>query len=75
MKWSTYYAVAATYLDAEWGSGWRIAIHYTPLLVNQKLGEVPLDVVAEETTFAGLQKLVDRCNIVTVDINLADNGS
>jgi hypothetical protein len=74
MKWSTYRTVG-TYLDAERGSGWRVAVHDPPLLVNQELGEVPFDVVSEEAAFAVLQKLVDRCNIVTIDINLTDNAS
>ena len=57
MKWSTYCTVR-TCLDAEWGSGRRVAVHDMPFLVNQELGEVPLDAVAEKTTFARLQELV-----------------
>lgn len=43
------------------------------LLVNQKLGEVPFDVVSEDAAFAGLQKLVDGCDILTININLVEN--
>jgi hypothetical protein len=41
-----------------------------PLFVNQEFGEVPFYVIAKETTFAGLQELVNGCSIVTIDINL-----
>jgi hypothetical protein len=64
-----------SYLDAQGRSGRCIAVHDTTLLVNQELGEVPLDVVSEQTAFAGLQELVDGCNIITIDINLTDNRS
>lgn len=60
-------------LHAEWRSSWRIALHNTPLFVDQELGEVPFDIVTEKTTFAGLQKLVDGCSVVTININLIKN--
>jgi hypothetical protein len=41
-----------SYLDAQGRSGRCIAVHDTTLLVNQELGEVPLDAVAEKATFA-----------------------
>jgi len=59
-----------TYLDAQWGSCWCVPLHNTPLFVNQELGEVPFYVLTKETTFAGLQELVDGCSIVAIDINL-----
>ena len=64
-----------TYLDAEWRSGRCIPLHNTPLFVDKELGEVPLDVLAKEAAFAGLQELVDGCSVVTININLTENGS
>ena len=58
------------YLNAQRGSGRRIAIHNTPLLVNQELGKVPLDAVTKQATLARLQELVEGRGIVTVDVNL-----
>jgi len=66
-------AVLKVYLNAQRWSGWSIAIHNTSLLVNQELGKVPLDAVAEKATLARFQKLVDGRSIVTIDINLASN--
>lgn len=60
-------------LNAQRGSRWRIAVDDTPLLVNQELGEVPLDAVAEKATFARLQELVQGRSIVAIDINLVKN--
>jgi hypothetical protein len=64
-----------SYLDAQRGSGRSVAIHYTSLLVNQELGEVPLDAVPEKATLTGFQKLVEGCSIVTIHINLKGNES
>jgi hypothetical protein len=61
-------------LNAHRGSGRSVAIHYTSLLVNQELGEVPLDAVSEKATLAGFQKLVEGRSIVTIHINLVKNG-
>jgi len=58
------------YLNAQRGSGRRIAIQNTPLLVNQELGKVPLDAVTKQATLARLQELVEGRGIVTVDVNL-----
>lgn len=71
----TQNSVLEVYLDAQRGSGRGVVIHNTPLLVNQELGEVPLDAVTEEATLARLQEFVDGCGIVTVDINLTSNKS
>ena len=62
------------YLNAQRGSGRRIAIHNTPLLVNQELGKVPLDAVTKQATLARLQELVEGCGIATVDVNLIRAG-
>ena len=58
------------YLNAQRGSGRSVAIHNAPLLVNQELGEVPLDAVTKQATLARLQELVEGCGIATVDVNL-----
>ena len=64
---------AVSYLNAQRGGGWRIAVHDATLLVNQELGEVPLDAVTEKATFARLQELVQGGYVLAIDINLADN--
>lgn len=64
---------AVGYLDAQGGSGRGVAVHNMTLLVNQELGEVPLDAVAEKAAFARLQELVQGRNIVAIDVNLTDN--
>jgi hypothetical protein len=46
-----------------------------PLLVDQELGEVPLDAVSQKATLAGFQILVDGRSIVTIHINLKSNKS
>lgn len=66
---------SVSYLNAQRGSGWRLAVDDTPLLVNQELGEVPLDAVAEKATFARLQELVQGRSSVAIDINLTENKS
>lgn len=66
-------AALKVHLNAQGWSGWSIAIHNTSLLVNQELGKVPLDAVAEKATFARFQELVDGRSIATVDINLTSN--
>ena len=40
------------------------------LLVDQEFGEVPLDGVAEQAAFFGLQKFVKPMSIAAVDFNL-----
>lgn len=42
------------YLDAEWGSCGSITIDNIPLPVDKELGEVPLYVITEQSSFAWL---------------------
>lgn len=58
------------YLHAQRRCGWRVAINYFTIFVNQELCEVPLDAIPENTTLAGLQELVYRCSTSTIYIDL-----
>lgn len=40
------------------------------IFVNQELGEVPLDAIPKDATFAGFKEFVDRRSIVAIYINL-----
>ena len=48
----------------------RKAVEHFALAVHQKLGEVPLDVVAEQSAGLGLQVLVERMLALAVDLDL-----
>ena len=52
--------------------GWGKALDDASLLVNQELGEVPLDGVAEQAAFFALQKLVYRMRVCAVDFDLRE---
>src|SRR5690349_6431804 len=49
-----------------------IAVDDVSLFVDEELGEVPLDSVAQQPAFFALEKPVERISIVTVDFNLGE---
>ena len=40
------------YLKAKWGCRWVITVNNFPILVNQELGKVPLDIISKNSPFA-----------------------
>lgn len=67
--------VGNSHLDGQRVGCWPVTLRDAPLFVNQELGEVPFDVVAEGTALAGLEKLVDGCGIIAVNIHLTCIGN
>ena len=53
--------------------GGRGAVDWLPLLVDDKLGEVPLDRVDQDAGLLVLQVLPKRVGIVPVDIDLGEH--
>lgn len=62
------------YLKCKRRSSWVITFYSLTILVNKKLGKVPLNVVAEDSPFAFLQELIQRRSILSVYFNLIHNG-
>ncbi len=50
----------------------RVALHHLAILVDQKLGEIPLDGIAEQAALFAFQKFVERMFVSTVDIDLGE---
>ena len=59
-----------SHLNAKRRSCRGITVNDFPFLVNQELGEVPLDAVTKQSTLARLQEFVNRWGIVAVHIHL-----
>src|SRR5208283_1371119 len=51
-----------------------VTLDDVPLLIYQKLGEVPLDTVSEQAALFAFQELEERMRILAVDLDLREEG-
>lgn len=62
------------FCNVHWIGGWCKTIHWLPIFIDQKLGEVPLDCVAKEAALLLFQILVQWDGRVSIDIDLICAG-
>lgn len=53
----------------EWSSGWCISLNNISFSVDEKLGEIPLDIISEDSSFFSLEELIEWMRIITINVN------
>lgn len=59
------------YLKAKRRGCGIIAIHHLAILVNEKLGKVPLNIIPENSPFTRLQEFIQGSRVLSIYFNLA----